>query len=129
MNSHNKNVIEKIAGSWTLEKFEITNENHLKREWRNNYSGILIYEKNGYMSVSINGNGTIENHNEQEILFYAGKFTIGDNNLITHTVLNASSTNRIGKTLERKYAFRDNKLVLNGTGKFGKAKLIWKRPE
>ena len=81
---------DEIFGSWSLERFDIVSPEGVEKPWGENVSGLLIYSKDGHMSVSINRALNKSEPNEAKaifdsILFYSGTFQI-DGNVILHQV-------------------------------------------
>ena len=112
-----------VIGSWKLSSFKIK-KNELAKDWRSKANGLLIYTKDGYMSVSINSE---ENDNWLDsILFYAGTYQVNDGK-IEHFVLNASSKSRIGRNMVREATLNDKYLTLQAEGDFGEAILVWEK--
>ena len=116
----------KLFGSWELTKFEIISTDGTTVPFCENSTGIIIYEKSGHMSVSINcgehGADKVPSKKSPGddyggMLFYAGSFEIqGDS--VVHHITNSSHTSLIGKDAIRKVeTLTDTDLVL--TGKFG----------
>jgi len=116
----------KLFGSWELTKFEIISTDGSTTPFCENSTGIIIYEKSGHMSVSINcgehGADKVPSKKSPGddyggMLFYAGSFEIqGDS--VVHHITNSSHTSLIGKDAIRKVeTLTDTDLVL--TGKFG----------
>jgi hypothetical protein len=126
--------IQRLAGSYTLESFEIEDLEGARRPWGVNIRGLLIYTVDGHMSVSINKDVEPVTAEESEfealfdsILFYAGTYTV-EGDLIRHQVTQASNPARIGKEMLR-YAEWSGSTVTLSTPKepFGRAILAWKR--
>lgn len=115
----------KIIGSWKLKSFTIE-KNRLIRDWRKNSHGILLYTNDGHVSVSINSDFKNESDFFDSVLFYSGKFEIHENK-IYHKVINATSTSRIGKIMERDFTINGDNLKVVGEGSFGIATLCWVR--
>jgi hypothetical protein len=119
-------MLEKLLGVWKLNEFTLTN-NGTTRHWRTEAHGLLIYDKSGYMSVSIN---SIINDDSvlDSVLFYAGTYTL-EGSVVRHKVLNATDPNRIGIELLRVATFSDDGLLcLVAQGDFGTATLTWRKP-
>ena len=113
-----------ICGTWHLKAFKLIKDGVVE-PWRNGAHGILIYSPDGFMSVSINSDPTQKDWIDT-ILFYAGTYeVIGDE--VTHKVLNATSGERISKTLVRKARFNSEVLSLTAEGSYGKAVIEWQR--
>jgi len=123
---------DEIFGSWSLERFDIVSPEGVEKPWGENVSGLLIYSKDGHMSVSINRALNNSEPNEAKaifdsILFYSGTFQI-DGNVILHQVTQASNPSRIGKEMIRYAELADGLLVLTTPKEsFGTAKLIWRK--
>jgi hypothetical protein len=121
-----------IAGTWELESFNIIEPTGLIRPWGQNTTGLLLYNSDGYMSVSINrAVDTIESNSAKDlfdsILFYAGTYSIKINS-ITHKVTNASNPSRIGKEMIRHANLQDGMLELKSPVEtFGQAVLVWRK--
>ena len=119
-----------VAGTYRLKSFVIRNKEGEIRKWRlSDSSGILIYTNDGHMSVNINAESSSElSINEQidRVLSYAGRYKIV-NDTIEHYVENASSIERISKTMVRNFSQKENDLELVGKGSFGTAILLWSR--
>lgn len=109
-----------LIGTWSLIEFKYENEAQEMVSWGNRAHGLLIYTADGYMSLSVN--------NEDDIFFYAGKYSILDHSQVVHYVTNASNPARIGKKLIRDIQMSDAKLTLSSTGdEFGKGFISWRR--
>ena len=106
-----------ICGTWHLKAFNLLKDGVVK-PWRNGANGILIYSPDGFMSVSINSESSHESWLDT-ILFYAGTYEVhGDE--VTHQVLNATSKDRINKSLVRKAVLISGILSLTAEGTYGK---------
>jgi len=123
---------EKISGAWTLESFNIIEPNGKIRHWGQNTTGLLLYNPDGYMSVSINRALEPLDANSPKdlfdsILFYAGTYSTKDN-IISHKVTNASNPSRIGKEMIRYAKLQEGLLELKSpVESFGQAVLVWRR--
>ncbi len=130
MKEQNKITESALQGTWELLEFKITQPDGVEKNWGPKPNGIIIYDKSGRMSTSINSGVTADNPNDnfKNILFYAGTYTIAGPNKILHTVTNASDPERIGKTLVRNAEIiNDNQLCLTATGDYGQAYLLFKK--
>lgn len=118
-----------LVGAWELIEFTITPPDGTTKNWGHKPHGLLIYDKSGNMSTSINSGVTNRDPGEnfKNILFYSGTFKIESPNKILHIITNASDPNRIGKTMIRDAEITDNHLCLRATGEYGNAYLLWKR--
>lgn len=102
-----------IVGTWKL----ISIERKVDNQWKPDcYSptGLLIYTSNGYMSASLNCmlNNNQPSFLEKNLTFYAGTYTLKNNDIIHH-VNNANSSTYFGKNLTRKVQIiSDNKMNL-----------------
>ena len=121
--------MEKIIGSWSLESFTIEKNKNLLH-WGKEPEGLLIYTKDGKMSVNIKCEKRMNIEDEDKfsnrILFYAGEYYIKENQII-HKVQFATNPDRVGKEMTRRFEFSDQKLILIGEGPFGIAKVTWER--
>lgn len=125
---HERSVVkvDELVGTWKLKSFKLK-KNDTWSNWRENPHGILIYSKEGYMSVSINS----ENKDRDwidTILFYSGTYKI-ENDIVVHYVTNATDPKRIHKKMVRKLSGNeDGSLIkLSASGHFGEAILEWEK--
>lgn len=122
---------ENLLGSWKLLDFKITTPSGQTKEWGPDSNGILIYEKSGHMSTSINSGACFDeciSNIDKNILFYAGTYKITGENQITHYVINASNPERIGKQFIRNAQLTQGKyLRLTAEGDYGYADLLWEK--
>ena len=124
-----------LRGSYTLDEFQIVSRDMKERPFCKKATGVIIYEKSGYMSVAINC-PPAENFGPSEpadrygrMLFYTGKYRL--NNLgdtIVHTITNTSYAPILGKDIDRKIADISEK-SLELTGDFGEdtLRITWDR--
>ena len=123
---------DQILGAWALASFEIETPSGTRRSWGQNAHGLLIYDKTGRMSVSINRDADAATEDKFErifdsILFYSGRFEVKATEIF-HTVENASNPERIGKKLVRSAALSGNELTLSSPKEdFGTAHLKWRK--
>jgi hypothetical protein len=123
---------ENFVGTWTLESFEIEDQQGSRRPWGTQSHGLIIFTDTGHMSVSINRNieqkSPIESQNIfDSILFYSGTYSAADNTIVTH-VTQASNPQRIGKNMTRFVKYDGDKIILSTPQEsFGTAHLVWKR--
>lgn len=121
-----------VAGTWTLESFEIEDTAKKVNPWGRDTHGLLIYADTGHMSVSINKAVEKDSDNELEtlfdsILFYSGTYEL-DGATIRHQVTNASNPARIGREMIRYAELSDGVLTLSTPQEsFGRAILKWRR--
>jgi hypothetical protein len=122
--------MEDLCGSWQLTDHTTVDRYGKEKKWGKNFRGLLIYEKSGHMSVSLNkdieGNADDLRNVFDSILFYAGKFKVA-NNKVTHIVSLASDPNRVGKELVRDYVLKGDVLILSGETDLGVAQACWQR--
>lgn len=126
-------VDSQLMDAWTLKEFVIISPNGQEAAFCGGVTGLIIYEKSGHMSVSINCGPQdpirvpADDYGRQ--LFYAGRFQIRGSD-VAHKITNASSSSLIGKELVRKVeVLTDKVLVL--TGPFGSSgqhlRIVWQR--
>lgn len=122
-----------VIGTWTLEAFNLEDNDKKISPWGQDTKGLLIYTDTGHMSVSINKK--VENDATQSemenifdsILFYSGTYRV-EGNLIKHIVTNASNPTRIGREMLRYAEFKGDTVILTTPQEsFGRAILIWKK--
>lgn len=122
---------EDLLGSWKLLAFKITSPNGLTKNWGPNSNGVLIYEKSGHMSTSINSGACLDDcaaNIDRNILFYAGTYKLTGENQLTHYVTNASNPERVGKQFIRNAELIEEKyLRLTAEGDYGHADLLWEK--
>lgn len=122
---------ENLIGTWKLVNFKINKPDGITKNWGPDSSGLLIYDKSGYMSTSINSGAdleTSEKNLEKNILFYAGTYKITGKNEITHYVTNASDPKRINNNFIRNAEItKQNHLLLTAEGDYGQAYLLWEK--
>jgi len=120
-----------LVGTWKLLAFKITEPDGTTKNWGPNSNGLLIYDKAGYMSTSINSGAepaVIKNNLEKNILFYSGKYKLKGKNQIKHYVTNASDPSRVNKNFIRNAQFtKDKQLHLTAEGAYGQAYLLWEK--
>ena len=134
-----KRIQADLVGTYTLDSFEIEDPDGIRKAWRTNARGLLIYTDDGHMSVAINSDidpaalelGGEQSHFEavlDSILFYAGRFQVEDGSLVRHYVAQASNPDRIGKELIRYADWDSGRLKLTTPNEsFGRAILVWRR--
>jgi hypothetical protein len=121
----------KLCGVWKLVSFEIKNHLGQNREWGQEAHGTLIYTADNYVSVSINSK--IDSKDESlealfnSVLFYAGTYTVKDQNTVVHYVSQATDPQRIGKEMIREFKIENDELRIISKGDFGVATICWKR--
>lgn len=117
---------ELLLGGWKLVSFTIDPKGEkiqfCGKEGKS--TGILQYERTGFMSAAINCQPMDPDapaKDYQGMLFYSGKFDVKGNSVLHH-ISNSSSPTLIGQTFTRTIQKIDNQsLVLGGTfGKDGK---------
>lgn len=119
-----------LIGAWDLIEYKITKPDGTTKDWGPKPHGILIYDKSGHVSTSINSGTTADNpqDNFNNILFYAGSFKINGPNEVLHIITNASDPKRIGKTMVRNAEItNNNQLCLTASGDYGHAYLLWQK--
>ena len=120
-----------VAGGWRLVSFVIKKTDGTILNWGKAPHGLLIYTKDGLMSVAINGEiegDTTSVHNIfRSILFYSGTYRVEPTGLIRHHVSEASDPSRIGKEMLRSAKQVGDLLILTASGGFGEATLTWKK--
>lgn len=140
----------KFIGSWRLISWVASTENGEVFPFGDNPYGVLIYQPNGYMTVSlmkegrsrISGNDPLSSTTSdmvyafQSFFSYSGLYTINeDESLIEHSVTASTNPNWVGGTQKRSFEFKYGQLVLktpvitsNLTSKSDAIHtLIWKR--
>lgn len=112
--------MKSLVGTWQLVEFKYENEAQEMVSWGNHPTGLLIYTPDGYMSLSVN--------NEDDIFFYAGKYSVNSKSQVLHEITNASNPTRIGKQLIRNIQMNEDQLTLSSTGdEFGKGFITWRK--
>ncbi|MFX1355891.1 MAG: lipocalin-like domain-containing protein [Promethearchaeota archaeon] len=124
-----ENVRDKFVGAWKLIAYEIRTIDGQVLE-KNELTGILIYSKEGYMSVQMmkperpkfqDGTGEDLDGESIEVIKaafegyggYFGKYTLDEENgIITHHILGSHIPNWVSMDFERLYRFLGNKLEL-----------------
>lgn len=124
-----ENVRDKFVGAWKLIAYEIRTIGGQVLE-KNDLTGILIYSKEGYMSVQMmkperpkfqDGTGEDLDGESIEVIKaafegyggYFGKYTLDEENgIITHHILGSHIPNWVSMDFERLYRFLGNKLEL-----------------
>ena len=120
-----------LHGTWQLTSFEIEDIDG-RRSWGRNVRGLLIYNHDGYMSVSINKDVEQAGEDESEnildsILFYSGTYR-AESSMIYHQVTLASSPSRVGKEMKRVANLKGDALTLDTPpDALPRATLTWKR--
>lgn len=126
-------IRDDLYGSWTLESFDIEALDGKVAPWGRNAHGLLLYDKSGNMSASINRAleekfDVPEKNIFDSILFYSGTYTLHDGNEIRHQVKNASNPTRIGREMIRYAEFNGSLLTLvTPKESFGRAILKWRK--
>src|SRR5687767_454552 len=109
---------EPLQGSWSLKEFTIVSRSGDEAPFCEGATGLIIYEKSGYMSVSINCatpvSPTAPAAAYNGHLFYAGAYReVGRS--VTHIISSSSSPSLIGKKLVRTAeTITQDELVLTG---------------
>ena len=117
----------KLVGTWTLKSFQIVEDGHEARDWGRNPTGILIYTKDGYMSVAINREISKKDRKlSLPHIFYSGTYKLRKNEII-HKVQNASEFDRIGKNLIRTASLKGKILELVTHANGWHAVLQWRK--
>jgi quinol monooxygenase YgiN len=122
----------RLLGGWNLTDFVMISPEGKETTFCKDMSGIILYEKSGHMSVSINCGVQSEKVPADDYgnqLFYAGTFTVSGDE-VSHKITNTSAPSLMGKVLVRKVSkLNDRVLVL--TGKFGtkgeSLRIAWKK--
>ena len=117
-----------IIGTWKLLSFkvhEFGEDGRVRYPYGSDVSGLLIYDRQGYMSETIAANtrpqvSAIDTSlmvDEEKMAIaehfsgYAGKFEIQDDTILHHIEV-SFHPNRTGTTQEKSYCFDDEKLIL-----------------
>jgi hypothetical protein len=145
--NNNLNTESKFRGMWRLERFEYFDNNSgiwLLDTTRNGYTGFIVYDGEGHMSVQItprdyknlNGQIDIETLSDDSLKYmaklystnysYFANYTLSEN-LIEHNVFSASDPGLCGKILKRNYEFNGDTLYLIPvvSAKLRKNRLKW----
>lgn len=135
-------IAEKIIGTWQLvHSIEIDEQARKTFPFGEDATGYIIYDASGHMAVQIccrqraafaaakftGANATELAHIPKEYLAYFGKYKIDlENQLVRHFVEGSLFPNNIGKVLERKYHFYDDKMSLRPWDVINR-ELLWQK--
>lgn len=136
-----KSIQEKFIGAWRLvHSVEYIGDDTVY-PFDKNATGLIVYDISGYMSVQITRkNRSKYKENEfkkssieelqripSDYLAYFGTYEIDDEkSIVTHRVEGCIYPNRVGRLLDRKFQFYDNKLSLkphDGSNR----EILWER--
>ncbi len=126
-------LIENIVGVWKLVDFSIHRENGEIFKWKGGQSGILIYAKEGYVSVAQNREINFDNPTDEDLKrtanFYTGTFKLSDDGKsVFHTVLQSTHKPEIGITKQRDLHITEQGiLILSGRGMKEIVTLSWEK--
>lgn len=130
--NNNSSTESKFQGMWRLERFEYFDNSKgiwLPNTMKNNYTGFIVYDGEGHMSVQItpdefkelNGQIDIETLSFDSLknmtrlysrnYSYFANYTLSKN-VIEHHVISASDPGLCGKILKRNYEFNEDTLYL-----------------
>lgn len=119
-----ENVTKKdIIGLWRVVDFIIISKNGEMKQWADNIHGTLVYTRDNFMSVSING----KRNGNDVFLFYSGTVKVCKNNIIKHKVDNATDPKRINRVMTRAATYENGILTLRAHGDYGQAIVKWER--
>ncbi|MGZ7044074.1 MAG: lipocalin-like domain-containing protein [Methanobacterium sp.] len=138
--------MESVIGTWRLKSFKQRfEEGDLMLPFGENPEGILIYDKDGYMSVIISKSDRkdlsiedLTDFKEEEkislsdnFIAYSGTYEISDGKIIHHVEI-SFIPNWVGNPLERFYNFENGKLILTTppeatSGKKFVNEIIWEK--
>ena len=129
-----------VFGAWNLKEFTVFKSNEdTGVPFCSNFSGQILYEESGHMSVSINcGKSLSENEPADEfgrVYFYSADFKTVEENVngkviktLVHKITNATNLKIIGKDQFRKIEeITNDKLVLTGPFGSGSLKITWEK--
>lgn len=121
---------KKLVGTWALQSYILT-DNGAEKPWCINPFGIISYFSNGHMAIGINckksDNEKEVTPDQKDMVFYTGKYSIKQPNIVVHHVENSSEISRIGKDLERTVEMNGDRVTLTGMGVKGPFRLVWKK--
>ncbi|MDX2163893.1 MAG: lipocalin-like domain-containing protein [Gammaproteobacteria bacterium] len=120
-------IQEKIIGTWKLvHSVEIEHSGNKRYPFGEDAIGYIIYDAAGTMAVQISRRER-QVFNEKDYLAYFGRYEIDlQNELVRHFVEGSLHLSYLGKILERKYHFYDNRMSLkphDGTNR----EILWER--
>lgn len=108
-----------IVGTWILEKSNNPLPDGSVVPYCTGVHGMIIYTAEGFVSVALNCGEKPEGIETEPAdisgrkFFYAGTYTF-DGTRVTHTMLNASQPELIGKSFSRDVKLNKSKLILTG---------------
>ena len=123
-----------LVGTWTLDRFEVSDAESPPHPWGFDTTGLLIYAPSGHMSVAINrfapwragGRPSEPGQGTSRVLFYAGTYHV-EGGMVYHHVTQASDLTRVGAVMARRARLAGDILTLVSEGGPVRATLEWRR--
>ncbi|MBI4371078.1 MAG: lipocalin-like domain-containing protein [Elusimicrobia bacterium] len=122
-----------MVGTWRLKSVDVVDSPREGdvRPWGRRPEGLLSYTPDGYMFVAINGgdeSGPGLSRELRDMLFYAGRWELGEKGALAHVILHSADVDRIGVRLERTARVSGKTLTIVGRGRAGHmVRLVWKK--
>lgn len=141
-------LTEKFIGTWELVRYVYRDDDdNLSYPFGENVDGMLIYTRNGFVSVQMVSRDRAQFESEDifsatdgairqaylSLNTYYGVYEVDEaNRIVTHLVDQASVPNRAGARLEREFEFGSNTLTLRAAprllqGQWLTGELLWER--
>lgn len=119
-----------MVGTWILEKSDNPLPDGRIVSYCTGVHGMIIYTKEGYVSVALNCGPRGDSEEPADIsgrkFFYAGKYSF-DGKEVTHTMMNASQPELIGKSFVREVSINGALLTLTGENQGQEFSAQWRK--
>ncbi|WP_203292978.1 lipocalin-like domain-containing protein [Luteirhabdus pelagi] len=142
-----KSLEETLSGLWSLQAMEVTDSVGNWKQWRDGMGGYLLYGESGYMSLHLwekgyektdlrfpNFTDTIPLKALQHLTgsyVYIGDYSLNKkDSIVSHKRLSHSNPGDWGKTVQRRFSFNGDTLVIRPVEKANASlRLKWLKEE